>query len=105
VGGTLEGGESPKLLVREVFELAGAEEKLSSQLRLHITAAEATRDRLTALRDLLAANPGPCAVQLHLLIPGESETVLSFGSGVRPCEALLGDLDGLFGRRVTELCV
>ena len=52
LGGTLEGGESPKLLVREVFELAGAEEKLSSQLRLHITATEATRDRLTALKDL-----------------------------------------------------
>jgi len=105
VSGTLEGGESPKLLVREVVELGGAEEKLSSQLRLRITAVEATRDRLTALKDLLAAHPGPCAVQLHLLIPGESETILSFGSGVRPSEALLEDLDGLFGRRVTELCV
>ncbi len=103
VSGTLEGGESPKILVRQVVELEGAEEKLSSQLKLRIVESEATRDRLTALKALLAAHPGSCAVQLHLLIPGESETILAFGSGVRPSPGLLEDVDALFGRPVTEL--
>jgi hypothetical protein len=46
-------------------------------------------------------------VALHVVIPGQSETVLALPGtrGVRPDESLLRDVDGLFGRGVTELAL
>jgi DNA polymerase-3 subunit alpha len=107
VSGTLEGGDPPKLLVRDVLELERAEEKLASHLRVRIGAGEATADRLTALRELLLARPGDCAVTLHVVIPDESETVIAVSGvrGVRPDAALRRDVDALFGRGVTELAL
>jgi DNA polymerase-3 subunit alpha len=105
VSGTLETGETPKILVRDVLRLDRAEEKLAALLRVRVLAAEATRDRLLALKGLLARNPGACAVALHVVIPDESETVVSLPgvTGVRPDEAFLREVDGLFGRPVAEL--
>ncbi len=105
VTGTLEVGDTPKILVRDVTPLDRAEEKLAAQLKLRVLASEATRDRLLALRELLGRHPGDCAVALHLVIPDESETVLALSGlrGVRPDDAFLREIDGLFGRRVAEI--
>jgi DNA polymerase-3 subunit alpha len=107
VGGDLEAGDPPKILVRDVLELERAEEKLSTQLIVRIRAEEATEDRLTALLQLLENHPGECAVTLHLVIPDESETRVAISAvrGVRPVAALRRDVDDLFGRAVTELAV
>jgi DNA polymerase-3 subunit alpha len=102
VTGTLEAGDTPKVLVREIVEFERAEERLASQLHLRIVAGDATRDRMLALKKLLAEYAGECTVIVHILIPGESETVLEAGS-VRPVDALLRDVDALFGRPVTGL--
>jgi DNA polymerase-3 subunit alpha len=104
VKGTLEGGDPPKILVREVLELERADERLAAQLALRVRCDEATRDRLRALRALLEKYGGECPVALHLVIPAESETVIALPRlGVRPGPALLQDLVGLFGRDVAEL--
>ncbi len=105
VTGTLEGGDPPRILVREVLELERAEERLSRELRVRVLADEATRDRLEALRAVLSGRPGDCAVALHLVIPGESETVLALSAlpGVRANGELCRAVDGLFGRRVAEI--
>jgi len=107
VSGTLEAGETPKILVRDILELDRAEEKLSTQLQVTVREDEASPDRLRALRDLLEKNRGECGVVIRLVIPGESETILSLKGvpGVRANAALLADVDGLFGRRVTELSI
>ncbi len=107
VSGTLEAGDPPKILVRDVMELARAEEKLARELHVRIGSEEATPDRLTALRDRLERNPGDCAVRIHLVIPNQSETVLSLPSlrGVRADAGLRRDVDALFGRAVTEVRV
>jgi DNA polymerase-3 subunit alpha len=107
VTGTLEADDTPKILVRQVFELDRAEEKLATRLHVTILADEATPDRLRALRDLLLKSRGECSVVVSVVIPGESETLLSLGdvSGVRASAALLAELDGLFGKRVTELSI
>ncbi len=107
VTGQLEEGDTPKVLVREALELERAEERLATQLRLRVHAEEATRDRLLALRQILTQHPGECEVVLHLVIPGESETLLALpaASGVRAGTRLLQDLAGLFGRDVAELAV
>jgi DNA polymerase-3 subunit alpha len=106
VSGDLEGGDTPKILVRDAVGLEEAEEKLAARLEVRVRAEEATRDRLLALRSVLAKYPGDCAVSLHLLIPGSSETVLALAQpqgGVQPSEDLLRDIDALFGRPVSEL--
>jgi DNA polymerase-3 subunit alpha len=107
ISGTLEAGDTPKILVREVLELDRAEERLSSQLRVRVLAGEATRDRLLALRRLLETQPGDCAVAVHVVIPDRSETVLALPSqrGVRPDPSLRQRVDELFGRPVTELAL
>ena len=107
VSGTLEAGDPPKILVRDVMELARAEEKLARLLQVRIGADEATPDRLTALRARLERSPGECEVRVHLVIPDRSETVLAIPSlrGVRPDAGLRRDLDALFGRVVTEVRV
>jgi hypothetical protein len=92
------------VLVRDILALEKADERLASHLELKLQAGEASRDRLTALRHLLERHPGECKVALHLVIPGESETVIALpGLPVRPATELLEDLVGLFGREVSEL--
>jgi DNA polymerase-3 subunit alpha len=104
VSGTLEAGDPPKILVREVLELSRADERLASHLELRLRADEASRDRLAALRQLLESHPGDCQVAVHVVIPGESETVIELPElAVRPGAPLLDDLVGLFGRGVAEL--
>ncbi len=106
VTGTLEGGDPPKLLVRDAIPLLDAEEKLASQLRIRTVASELSRDRLTALRDVLKQHPGNCAPVLQIVIPDESETLLALGiSGVAPSDELVTKIDGLFGRSVAEIVV
>jgi DNA polymerase-3 subunit alpha len=104
VTGNLEDADPPKVLVRNILALEKADERLASHLELKLQAGEASRDRLTALRHLLERHPGECKVALHLVIPGESETVIALpGLPVRPATELLEDLVGLFGREVSEL--
>jgi len=104
IAGTLEAGDPPKILVRDVLELSRADERLASRLQLRVTEAEASKDRLVALKQVLGKHPGDCRVALHLVIPDESETVIALpGLGVRPGDALREELVGLFGRDVSEL--
>ena len=104
VAGNLEPGEPPKILVRMLLDLAHAEEKLATQLKVQITAKEATRDRLTALKEMLGRHPGSCEVVLQIVIPDESETWIALpGLEVLPSEPLRNELNGMFGRCVTEV--
>ncbi len=104
VTGTLEAGDPPKILVRDVMPLSQAEQKLTTALRVRVREAELSKDRLVALRDLLRAHAGDCAVYLHITIPGETETVLAVGGvrGVDPSQGLRRKIDTLFGRAVSE---
>jgi DNA polymerase-3 subunit alpha len=105
VSGTLESLDPPRVLVRDAFELRDAESNLAARVRIRVAASEASRDRMLALRRLLEAHHGDCAVLLHLLIPGESETVVSVagGCGVEPSDELILAVNGLFGRPVAEV--
>jgi DNA polymerase-3 subunit alpha len=104
VTGTLEEGDSPKILVREVLELGRAEEKLASHLRLRVVESDLSRDRLDALRGVLASHRGDCAIYMHVTLPGESETVIAVAEprGVRASDELLHEISTLFGRPVGE---
>jgi DNA polymerase-3 subunit alpha len=104
ISGTLEAGDPPKILVRDVLRLTEAQQRLTQRLRVRVLEPDVDRDRMIALREVLRAHQGDCSVYLHITIPGESETVLQVGGirGVDPSEVLLKDVDALFGRPVTE---
>ena len=104
VSGTLEEGEPPKILVREVMRLDEGEQRLTTYLRLRVLAHEAGCDRMEALRRVLLAHPGDCEVLVHITIPGESETIVSVDGlrGVEASDDLQRDVDALFGRPVAE---
>ena len=107
VSGKLEDGETPKILVSDVMPLSQAEEKLAGTLRVKMLASDVSQDRLEALIKVLASHPGDCPVVLHVLIPGESETIVSVGAvrGVRATPEMCRDVDALFGHNVTELSI
>ena len=100
-------GEPERAREAALAAARSAEEKLATGLRVRIRSEEATEDRLSALLQLLEAQPGSCAVTLHVLIPDHSETVIAVSAvrGVRPDEKLRADLDALFGRGVTEVAI
>jgi len=104
IRGTLEEGDPPKILVRDVTRLDEAEQKLSASLHVRVQSPEVTKDRLIALKRLLRSHAGDCGVYFHITIPGESETVLDVGGirGVSPSVELCREVDLLFGRPVTE---
>ena len=79
--GTLETGDPPKVLVRDVLPLERAEEKLASSLRVRIRAEEATLDRLTALKRLLENRPGECGVTLRWRRPSARRSARSSSRG------------------------
>ncbi|HSJ97833.1 MAG TPA: DNA polymerase III subunit alpha [Myxococcota bacterium] len=107
VSGKLEAGDPPKLLVRDAVTIEEAEGRFANRLRIEVVAAEASRDRLLALRQTLGQHPGDCPVLLTVRIPGESETVIALPDAwaVEPGDGLLRALDQLFGRRVAEVVV
>jgi DNA polymerase-3 subunit alpha len=105
ISGTLESEDPPKILVRDVFELAEAKERLAAEVHVHVKSDEASRDRLLALKTVLSQHAGDCAVILHLVIPGESETVMALpdARGVEPGEPLVREINALFGRPVADV--
>jgi DNA polymerase III subunit alpha len=104
ISGTLEEGDPPKVLVREIMRLDEGEQRLTTYLRLRVLESEVSCDRMSALRSVLQSHPGDCEVFVHITIPGESETIVSVGGphGVDSSEALQQDVDALFGRPVAE---
>ena len=103
--GSLELGDPPKLLVRDGWELDKAEEFLAKALRIRLPVADVSEDRLLALNAVFDQHRGDCSVHVHVVIPGESETVLALpdSKGVNASIELCRAVDGLFGRPVSEL--
>ena len=107
VSGSLESADPPRMIAREVFSLAEAEEKLAARVTIRLLAADSTRDRMQALKSVLGKHGGDCAVTLHVTIPGESETVMALPDtlAVTPTEVLVRDVNALFGRDVAEVAL
>ena len=104
IGGTLEEGDPPKVLLREIMRLDEGEQRLATRLRIRVLEREASPDHMMILRKLLAAHPGDCEVLVHVRIPDESETIISVQGlgGVDADDALVREVDALFGRSVAE---
>jgi DNA polymerase-3 subunit alpha len=94
----------PTVFVDAVEPLADAVLKATRSLSIRLDAERTARDDLLLLRQLLAASPGPCPVELVLALPDGAEAVLDLpATRVQPSDAILSGLERLFGNRVVEL--
>jgi DNA polymerase-3 subunit alpha len=94
----------PTLLVDQVELLSDAALKATRGVSIKLDAEKTGRRDLQALRDLLDKSPGPCPVELVLLLGDGAEAVLDLQAArVTPSDALLGGLERVFGAPVAEL--
>jgi len=65
-----------------------------------ITAAEAAKTQLESLKGLLAQHRGKCPAYVHLVLPNQSETVLSLPEELRvmPSAELMESVQKMFGQ-------
>ncbi len=100
-------GDTPteaKLLLEEVAPLAQALRARTKAVRVRLAVERFDARKLTLLRETLAKHPGPCAVTLELTSSERwAVTFPTTGVSVEPSEALLSQLERIFGEKVTEL--
>jgi DNA polymerase-3 subunit alpha len=94
-----------KIIASKIMPLREIRFAQKSSVHILLDAAEATRERLEELRDILLDFRGPCPAYLHLVEPSRRETVLEVSQAfsVRPCSELAERVDGLFGGTVVEM--
>ena len=98
------GPREPTLLLDEVVLLASVLREQAKWVHLRIQEARHGADAVRRLRDVLAACPGSCPLQLTVELDGGSEVTLAVpGVKVEPSEALFSGVEKLLGPRVLEL--
>ena len=98
--------ENPKaeLIADEVQSLVEVRAQRTKRLELRVPVALATEERLLKLRELLDKHPGHLGVALQLVVPLESEVLISAGAvKVAPDDEMLAAIDRIFGEKVAEL--
>ena len=94
----------PKLVLDAVKPLAQALREKTKSVRVSVTVEKVDRKKLSALREALGAFPGPCPVSLELKsVERWVVSVAQTGLTVEPSDALLANLERLFGEKVVEL--
>jgi DNA polymerase-3 subunit alpha len=96
--------DSAKIIADRIVLLAEASGRLTPQVHISVQTFGLTRDLLSQLRSILEASPGASSVYLHLLFPDAHEVVLLPDERfqVVPSEALVHDIETLFGREVVH---
>jgi DNA polymerase-3 subunit alpha len=97
--------EAPRLTAEKIIPLEKAKETLARSIHITLTVAELSEGRLEKLRRLLSGAPGNSRAFLHVVIPHQSETVISLPDDfcVGPSDILFEELGMLFGRQVATL--
>jgi DNA polymerase-3 subunit alpha len=94
----------PTLLVDGVELLSDAALRATRGISIRLDAERTVRRDLEKLKELLAASPGSCPVELVLEMKDGAQAVLDLpGTRVTPDGVLLGGLERTFGGPVAEL--
>jgi DNA polymerase-3 subunit alpha len=94
----------PKLVLDAVKPLAQALREKTKTVRVSVTVEKVDTRKLAALREALALFPGPCPVSLELKsVERWVVSVAQTGLTVEPSDALLANLERLFGEKIVEL--
>jgi len=100
VAGALEISEERcQVIADDVLPLVQARADAIRQAHVRVPPAHVGRDALAALREILAAHPGPCDAFLHLVTRDETETVLALPSALRVAasEQIVDAVEGMLG--------
>ncbi len=73
------GEENVKIIASEVLPFEQAVGKLTTSVHLRLRSEGLRREDLEAIREIFQDNRGNCPAFLHLLLPGERETVIDLG--------------------------
>ncbi len=95
-----------KLLLDEVVLLGQTVRAKAKSVRVRVPVDKADREKLAQLRATLEHHPGPCPVTVEIASNAKekwSVTLATTGLSVEPSEALLSQLERLFGEKVCEL--
>lgn len=103
IGTTDANEETVKIICDEIFPLDEAPARLTRGIHLRMDAAETAGRHLEQLRAVLQRFAGECPVYLHLVIPAQSETVLTLPRvRVAPTMELQRAVAEVFGRDITR---
>ncbi|MBN2028624.1 DNA polymerase III subunit alpha [bacterium] len=94
-----EDKETVKILATNIVPLSDADKLLPPVTHLTLNLSEINKHQLQQLKGILLNHPGDCQTFLHLVIPQQSETVISLGNGFRvnPSPKLMNEIRSLFG--------
>ena len=100
IGEVNTGDDKPKLFPQEILPLEDAPRRYTRQVHLRLNLAHLTLDRLEAVRQLVAANPGKCPLFLCFARPTGERIFMEVHERcyVAPSRQLQAAADELFGR-------
>lgn len=104
VGSADTGGESVKVIAREIMPIEDAPERLTKSVHFFLHEPEVNEHHLSQLKNILSRYPGGCEGFVHLIVPDKTETVLSLPSELKlkPTPQLVTAVEKLFGHNVTR---
>jgi DNA polymerase-3 subunit alpha len=99
------GSKKATIFFDDVRPLAEAVRTETRGVSIRINASRTDPAQLQALRDVLAASPGNCPVNVVIDIGEGQQAVLALGQSLKvsPTDAMLAGLERLFGQNVAEL--
>jgi DNA polymerase-3 subunit alpha len=99
VSGELDVGEEAcKILATEVALLKDVKETLARRVHIRLTTPGLEEMKLRQLKGLIQRYRGNCEVQLHIVIPNRSETVITLPQQLRMAasDEAIADAEALF---------
>ena len=92
--------DTPKIVAGRIVALSREAASLSADAHISLSLGEMSAEQLRDLKQAILDHPGQCRTFLHLLAPGQRETVLSLGDAfkVNPTPRFANELKSIFGR-------
>jgi DNA polymerase-3 subunit alpha len=93
-----------EIKAEEITRLSELRRRKTRKVAFKVTADKVTAERLTSLKLVLVKHAGETPVSLEVTMPGEAEAIIRLAElRVQPTDALIHDVNRLFGGPVAEL--
>jgi DNA polymerase-3 subunit alpha len=92
--------DTPKIVAGRIVSLSREAASFIADAHISLSLGEMSAEQLRDLKRAILDHPGQCRTFLHLLAPGQRETVLSLGDAfkVNPTPHFANELRSIFGR-------
>jgi DNA polymerase-3 subunit alpha len=95
--------KEPTLFVDAVEPLSDAVLSATGRMTVRLEADQVSSAQLRAVKASLAGSPGSCTVELSLVLEKGEQAVLALPQKVDPSDAVLSEMERIFGDTVVEL--